>query len=68
MLLKSILYIILFWFIWRWLDRIFGSRRRNTDATRQGGGYKTRPESHSKTKKPNDDSIGDYVDFEEVDD
>ena len=59
MFLKSILYIILFWFIWRWLDRIFGSRR-NSSATR--------PESHSKTKKPNDDSIGDYVDFEEVED
>ena len=67
MFLKSILYIILFWFIWRWLDRIFGSRR-NVSSTRRGGGPTTRPESHSKTKKPNDDSIGDYVDFEEVED
>jgi hypothetical protein len=68
MFLKSILYIILFWFIWRWLDRIFGNRRRNTYPTREGDGYRAKPEPHSKSKKPNDDSIGDYVEFEEVED
>jgi hypothetical protein len=67
-MLRSIFYILLVWFIWRWLDRIFGSRRRNTSATRPGGGPNARPESNSKTKKPNDDRIGDYVDFEEVED
>jgi hypothetical protein len=67
-MLRSIFYILLVWFIWRLLDRIFGSRRRNTSATRPGGGPNARSESNSKTKKPNDDRIGDYVDFEEVED
>lgn len=65
-MLRSIFYIILVWVVWRWLDRVFGSRRRNNNINRPENGSQTTP--NSKSKKPNDDRIGDYVDFEEVDD
>ena len=61
-MLKSIFYIVMVWLIWRWLDRIFGRKKR----------IKTWRESQQTTpgqnnnKKPNDDIIGDYVEFEEV--
>jgi hypothetical protein len=67
-MLRSIFYIVLVWVVWRWLDRMFGNRRRKNSINRQGGGSGPTPSSNSKNKKPNDDRIGDYVDFEEVED
>ena len=67
-MLRSIFYIVLVWVVWRWLDRIFGNRRRKESINRHGGGFGPTPNSNSKSKKPNDDRIGDYVDFEEVED
>ena len=67
-MLRSIFYIILVWIVWRWLDRVFGRLRRNNNINREGAGSQTTPNANSKSKKPNDDRIGDYVDFEEVDD
>jgi len=65
---RSIFYIVLVWVVWRWLDRIFGNRRRKNSINRPGGGFGPTPNSNLKSKKPNDDRIGDYVDFEEVED
>ena len=67
-MLRSIFYIVLVWVVWRWLDRMFGNRRRKNSIHRQGGGSGPTSNSNSKSKKPNDDRIGDYVDFEEVED
>lgn len=67
-MLRSIFYIVLVWVVWRWLDRAFGNRRRNNHINRPGGASSPTPNSNSKIKKPNDEQIGDYVDFEEVDD
>ncbi|MGY8902888.1 MAG: hypothetical protein ACKVI1_09855 [Flavobacteriales bacterium] len=67
-MLRSIFYIVLVWVVWRWLDRMFGNRRRKNSIHRPGGGSRPTSNSNSKNKKPNDDRIGDYVDFEEVED
>ena len=66
--MRSIFYIVLVWVVWRWLDRAFGNRRRNKHINRPGGASSPKPNSNSKNKKPNDDRIGDYVDFEELED
>ncbi len=65
-MLRSIFYIVLVWLVWRWLDRLFGNRRRKNAVNTPGGG--SAQTANSKHKKPNDDRIGDYVDFEEVED
>lgn len=57
--------ILLVWFVFRWLDRVFGSGRRSF----QSGD--NRREKHTKNPdvqggKPQDDGLGEYVDFEEV--
>jgi hypothetical protein len=66
-MLKSLFYIVVFWFVWRWLDRLFGKKMR---ATNRRDSQPETPNHASQTsnKKPNDDRIGDYVEFEEVED
>ena len=64
-MLKSLLYIVVFWIVWRWLDRLFG--RKGWRSNRRESQQKTpNQSSQASTKKPNDDRIGDYVEFEEV--
>ena len=67
-LIRTLGTIIMVWFVFRWLDRMFGGRRRrsgqnsstsNTQATSQ-------PDSTNKAA-PKDAKLGDYIDFEEVD-
>ena len=65
-MLRSIFYIVLVWLGWRWLDRMFGNRQRKNSVNTPGSD--SGPTTNSKRKKPNDERIGDYVDFEEVDD
>ncbi|MGB0195982.1 MAG: hypothetical protein ACPF84_05560 [Flavobacteriales bacterium] len=66
-LLRLIATAALVWFVFRWLDRVFGGRRnapRNqADPTRRG----PRGGSQHRTSQPKDDGLGDYVDFEEID-
>ena len=61
-MLKSIFYIVMVWLIWRWLDRIFGRKKRSVSWRES---QKTTP-GQNNHQKPNDDIIGDYVEFEEV--
>tara|TARA_B110000438_G_C15159211_1_gene371016 strand:+ start:260 stop:451 length:192 start_codon:yes stop_codon:yes gene_type:complete len=61
-MLKSLFYIVVFWFVWRFLDRMFG--RKDRPASWRESKQST-PNQES-NKKPNDDVIGDYVEFEEV--
>jgi len=64
-MLKSLLYIVVFWFVWRWLDRLFG--RKGRQSNRRDSQQETPNQaSQASNKKPNDDRIGDYVEFEEV--
>ncbi|PCJ82611.1 MAG: hypothetical protein COA49_00690 [Bacteroidetes bacterium] len=67
-MLKSIFYIVVVWFVWRWLDRVFGGRSRRGDAFGSNVNQPNRQQTPPKNKIPNDDKIGDYVDFEEVED
>ncbi|RPG82775.1 MAG: hypothetical protein CBD69_010340 [Crocinitomicaceae bacterium TMED209] len=66
-LLRLIATAALVWFVFRWLDRLFGGRqnasRSQADTTRRG----PRGGSQHRTSQPKDDGLGDYVDFEEVD-
>jgi len=62
-LFRTLLYIVAVWFIWRWLDRMFGGRRgRFSDAATPGS------TSSGPQKRANDSKEGEYVDFEEVKD
>lgn len=61
-MLKSLFYIVVFWIVWRWLDRMFGRKQRPVNRNDRPQS----PPSKSSPKKPNDDRIGDYVEFEEV--
>ena len=61
-MLKSIFYIVVVWIVWRWLDRMFGRKQRPVNRNNRHQS----PPSKSSPKKPNDDRIGDYVEFEEV--
>ena len=64
-MLKSLLYIVVFWVVWRWLDRLFGRKEWRSNR-RESQQKKPNQSSQASTKKPNDDRIGDYVEFEEV--
>ena len=64
-MLKSLLYIVVFWFVWRWLDRLFGRKGRQANP-RDSQQETPNQADQTSNKKPNDDRIGDYVEFEEV--
>jgi hypothetical protein len=53
------------WFVWRWLDRLFGRKRRQVNR-RDSQQDTPNQANQASNKKPNDVSIGDYVEFEEV--
>jgi len=59
-------YILLSWLAFRWLNRVFGGSRQQPHNQR----YTPPPAPpHPKgNNKPNSDKVGDYVDYEEVDD
>lgn len=60
---RFIFYAVIAWLIFRWMDMMFGRRsNKNTPPPRNN------PPRPQQKKKPNSDKVGDYVDFEEVDD
>jgi hypothetical protein len=68
-LLRLIATAALVWFVFRWLDRAFGGGTRGSN--RRPGASPPPPRrgtqsNHSSTSQPKDDSLGDYVDFEEI--
>ena len=60
---RFIFYAVVAWLIFRWMDMIFGRKSRGNSMS-----PRNEPPRTNKKKKPNSDNIGDYVDFEEVDD
>ncbi|MBI49080.1 MAG: hypothetical protein CL850_02165 [Crocinitomicaceae bacterium] len=60
---RFIFYAVVAWLIFRWMDMIFGRKSRSNSMP-----HRSEPPNHNKKKNPNSDNIGDYVDFEEVDD
>ena len=59
-LFRTILYVVGVWFIWRWLDRVFGRSSSNRF---------NNPQPHRRPERqPDDSKEGEYIDYEEVDD
>ena len=69
-LFRTLVGLVVAWFVFRFLDRLFGGRRRPS-APRGGGasGRGAGANSGAGPQKPaKDDHLGEYVEFEEVDD
>lgn len=69
-LFRTLVGLVVAWFVFRYLDRLFGGRRRPS-APRGGGasGRGAGAGSGARPQKPaKDDHLGEYVEFEEVDD
>jgi hypothetical protein len=56
-LLRMVLGAVVVWFVWRMLDGMLGGRRRQA-------GQGPQP----KRRKPDDERLGEYVDYEEIED
>ena len=76
-LFRTLVGLVVAWFVFRFLDRLFGGSRRPSaprgggasgrGAAGSGGGFGAG--SGAGPQKPaKDDHLGEYVDFEEVDD
>lgn len=65
-LLKTIGYVFLVWWIFRWLDRMSARWRSARRDTESGSSPKTRRTANGEA--PKDQNLGEYIDFEEVDD
>ena len=63
-LLRTLFYIVMVWFVWRWLDRMVGGGRR----MQRPSGDTRRPSPSPREARPDDSKEGEYVDFEEVKD
>ena len=64
-LLRTVVYIVGVWFIWRWLDGAFGGRRNGRGLA---GASAATPSSKGKPERADDSKEGEYIDFEEVKD
>ena len=63
-LFRTLVGLVVAWFVFRFLDRMFGGARK-------AGGQRRGPSSRStsgRSTSAKDDHLGEYVDFEEVDD
>lgn len=73
-LFRTLVGLVVAWFVFRFLDRLFGGRRRPSaprggGASGRGAGGGAGAGSGAGPQKPaKDDHLGEYVDFEEVDD
>ena len=71
-LFRTLVGLVVAWFVFRFLDRLFGGRRRPSaprGRSASGRGVALVPIQVPVPQKPaKDDHLGEYVDFEEVDD
>ena len=59
MLFRFILYSVVAWFVFRWLDEFFGPGNKGS---RKGNATRSRGEKKSRVRK----DVGEYIDYEEV--
>ena len=68
-IVKLIFSLFVAWLIFRWLDFLFGGKPIHQQQHPPKQDFRRPGQSgSSKNKKPNSENIGDYIDFEEVDD
>ena len=71
-LFRTLVGLVVAWFVFRFLDRVFGGRRRAPQGRPSPGGSASRGSgsgpSSAAQKAAKDDHLGEYVDFEEVED
>jgi len=59
MLFRFILYSVVAWFVFRWLDGFFSPRRGGSN---KGSASRSKAEKKSRVRK----DVGEYIDYEEV--
>ena len=69
-LFRTLVGLVVAWVVFRFLDRMFGRRRSASSQRTSGPGFNpsgARPTgASSKGSNPKDDDLGEYVDYEEV--
>jgi hypothetical protein len=64
--IRTLATIVLVWFAFRWLDRMFGGRRSQSNSQSRANKRRQTGDTKSDSRKPKDENIGEYVDFEEI--
>ena len=64
-LFRTLVGLVVAWFVFRFLDRMFGRRRAAPDG-RNARGYRGSTPHRGPAKPAKDDHLGEYVDYEEV--
>ncbi|MDB4676378.1 DUF4834 family protein [Flavobacteriales bacterium] len=66
-LFRTLIGLVVAWFVFRFLDRLFGGRGRNSPRPNaQGGPARGQGSGTEPSEKAKDDHLGEYVEFEEV--
>jgi hypothetical protein len=66
---RTVLTVVLVWVVYRWLDATFGNRGdgpRGGGGGGGGGGAPRQPEAGRGRRQPDDNRVGDYIEYEEV--
>lgn len=64
-LFRTLVGLVVAWFVFRFLDRVFGRRRSSPGGRNARGSQGPTPPS-GPAKPAKDDHLGEYVDYEEV--
>jgi len=66
-MVRTVLTVVLVWVVYRWLDATFGNRGNGPRGGGGGGGGVPRqPEAGRGRQHPDDNRVGEYIDYEEV--
>ena len=65
-LFRTLVGLVVAWFVFRFLDRLFGGRKRGPAGPSSGRSGEGNGRSGAHPKAAKDDHLGEYVDYEEV--
>lgn len=66
-LFRTLVGLVVAWFVFRFLDRLFGGRRSSASRGSGSGSSTGRSGTGAPKQAAKDDHLGEYVDYEEVD-
>lgn len=66
-LMRTLLTIVFVWFVFRWLDRMFGGGGRVRRKAGDGASGRRSSNPTKRSRKPDDNRVGEYIDYEEID-